>query len=164
VLAGNTAACDPAIGAEEAVPPAVAELASATALAGADMAGVAVVADTAGTAGVAARAAALAALAAAALTCATPLAAPVLGVEAGAVAAEPADATPADDAASAPEASSAGTVNTAPTRIRLGSWLMKALGFASNNAREARARVARSCDCVTAIATSFSDCPGRTVN
>jgi hypothetical protein len=156
VLAGNTAACDPAIGAEEAVPPAVAELASATALAGADMAGVAVVADTAGTAGVAALAAAL--------TCATPLAAPVLGVEAGAVAAEPADATPADDAASAPEASSAGTVNTAPTRIRLGSWLMKALGFASNNAREARASVARSCDCVTAIATSFSDCPGRTVN
>jgi hypothetical protein len=40
---------------------------------------------------------------------------------------------------------------------------MKAFGFASNNACDARASVARSCDCVTAIATSFNDCPGFTV-
>ena len=40
---------------------------------------------------------------------------------------------------------------------------MNALGFASNKALEARANVARSCDCVAAIATSLSDCPGRIV-
>ncbi len=40
---------------------------------------------------------------------------------------------------------------------------MNAFGFVSNSARDARTSVARSCDCVTAIATSFSDCPGRTV-
>jgi hypothetical protein len=40
---------------------------------------------------------------------------------------------------------------------------MNAFGFASNSARAARASVARSCDCVTATATSFNDCPGRTV-
>lgn len=41
---------------------------------------------------------------------------------------------------------------------------MNAFGFASNSARDARASVARSCDCVTAIATSFNDCPGFTVS
>jgi hypothetical protein len=156
-LAGSAAACDPATGADEAVPPGATELASVAALA---------IAETAGAAGVAARVAALAALAAAALTCAAALAASVAGaafdVEAGA-AAEAAAATPAADAASAPDASNTGTVSTAPSRNRLGSWLMKAFGFASKSAREARASVALSCDCVTAIATSFSDCPGRTV-
>jgi hypothetical protein len=68
-----------------------------------------------------------------------------------------ADAGPVADAATAPDASSAGTFSTEPNRMRLGSWPMKALGFASKSARAARASVARSCDCVTAIATSFSD-------
>jgi hypothetical protein len=41
---------------------------------------------------------------------------------------------------------------------------MKADGFASKIAFDARDNTARSCDCVTAIATSLSDCPGLTVN
>lgn len=66
-------------------------------------------------------------------------------------------------AAGAPVASSAGTLSTAPSFSRFESWPMNAPGFASNRARVARASVARSCDCVTSIATSLSDCPGRTV-
>lgn len=97
---------------------------------------------------------ALAALLAAALACVAPLAA---------AAAPEAEASDEAEAANAPVASSAGTVNAAPTRIRLGSWLMNAFGFASNNACDARASVPLSCDCVTAIATSFNDCPGFTV-
>jgi hypothetical protein len=97
---------------------------------------------------------------------------PVLGAVAGDVDADAATATAAfevaaPDAAPAPEAptvapvaSSAGIVNTAPTRKRLGSCDINAFGFASNRAFEARASVARSCDCVAAIATSLSDCPG----
>src|ERR1700684_1449493 len=100
---------------------------------------------------------------------------PVLGAVAGDVDADAAPATAASevaapDAAPAPEAptvapvaSSAGIVNTAPTRKRLGSCDINAFGFASNRAFEARASVARSCDCVEAIATSLSDCPGRIV-
>jgi hypothetical protein len=78
-----------------------------------------------------------------------------------ATAPEDAEAPAALDApTAAPVASSAGTVNTAPTRKRLGSCDINALGFASNNAFEARASVPRSCDCVAAIAASLSDCPG----
>ena len=40
---------------------------------------------------------------------------------------------------------------------------MNAAGFVSNSACVERASTALSCDCVTAIATSFSDCPARTV-
>jgi hypothetical protein len=146
-LADVAAGCEPATGADEIAPLAAApacagELASVAALAAAET-----VADATALAAV---------LLAAALACVAPLAA---GVTAAAAAPE----AEADEAANAPDASSAGTVNAAPTRIRLGSWLMKAFGFASNNACDARASVALSCDCVTAIATSFNDCPGRTV-
>jgi hypothetical protein len=158
----DAAVCEPANNADNtapltAAPPDVVGLASLAALP---------VAETAGVTG-----------AAAALTCEAPLAAPTataaFGAEAAAATgAEAADAAvvadapepaAAAEAASAPDASSAGTVNTAPTRIRLGSCPLKAPGFASNNARVARASVARSRDWVTAIATSFNDCPGFTV-
>jgi hypothetical protein len=72
-----------------------------------------------------------------------------------------AEAPAASEAAiAAPVASSAGIVSTDPSLSRLGSCDINAFGFASNKAFEARASVARSCDCVAAIATSFSDCPG----
>jgi hypothetical protein len=66
----------------------------------------------------------------------------------------------ASDATAAPVASSDGIVSTAPSRNRLGSCAINAFGFASKRAFEARTSVARSCDCVAAIATSLSDCPG----
>lgn len=66
----------------------------------------------------------------------------------------------APDATAAPVASSDGIVSTAPSRNRLGSCAINAFGFASKRAFEARTSVARSCDCVAAIATSLSDCPG----
>jgi hypothetical protein len=78
-------------------------------------------------------------------------------------AAAPELATAPEAPTAAPVASSAGIVNTAPSRKRLGSCDINAFGFASNKAFEARASVARSCDCVAAIATSLSDCPGRIV-
>ena len=86
------------------------------------------------------------------------------GADAEAAAAAPDDAAIAPEApTAAPVASIDGMVNTAPTRRRLGSCDINAFGFASNKAFEARASVARSCDCVAATATSLSDCPGRIV-
>jgi hypothetical protein len=67
-------------------------------------------------------------------------------------------------ATTAPVESNGGIVSTAPSFMRLGSPRMKEAGFASKIAFEARDNTARSCDCVTAMATSFSDCPGFTVN
>ena len=70
----------------------------------------------------------------------------------------PAIADPATGAlATTPNVSSDGTFSTAPSRMRLGSCPMNAFGLASKIAFDARAKVARSCDCVSAIAMSFSD-------
>ncbi|HEV3105988.1 MAG TPA: hypothetical protein VGZ01_09885 [Trinickia sp.] len=99
------------------------------------------------------------------------VAAPALpaGVEAALpVAAEPPTAAVAaaagpDEVAGAPDASSAGTFSTAPSFKRLASPRANADGLASKMAFDARLSTARSCDCVTAIATSLSDCPGLTL-
>ena len=66
-------------------------------------------------------------------------------------------------ATTAPVESSGGIVRIAPSFMRLGSPRMNEEGFASKIAFDARDNTARSCDCVTAMATSFSDCPGFTV-
>lgn len=66
-------------------------------------------------------------------------------------------------ARTAPVESSGGIVRIAPSFMRLGSPRMNEEGFASKIAFDARDNTARSCDCVTAMATSFSDCPGFTV-